>query len=267
MIELSTQQGSLQVRMAQITDIGGRPSNEDAYGKAVTDNLACFVVADGAGGHAGGDVAAHLAVTSALNAFKDDTAFGHHALRSYVEHASETVRVRKASQPDLHDMSTTIAALLIDLDNACAVWAHLGDTRVYHFRDDKLLTVTHDHSVIQRFVDAGLCEPSAVLTHPQRNILYAAIGSEGDTDFVVHPNIESIGPRDRFLICTDGLWAYLPDSVMAASLVCEHVDEWLAWLCDHAAQAAQDTRKRDNYTAIAITFAPSGQSTAHGDRP
>lgn len=258
MIDAPTHDCELKMQVAHVTGIGGRPSNEDAFGKSVVENLACLVVADGAGGHFGGDIAAQTAVNGLLKAFKDDAAFGHHALRSYVVSAADAVMARKAGEPELHEMSTTIAALLIDLGNASATWAHLGDTRIYHFRQKRLQHVTRDHSVIQRFVDAGLCEPDAVLTHPQRNVLYAAIGNEGDTDFVVHPRLETITVNDCFLICTDGLWAYLPQEELEASLeVAADVQAWLNDLCRRADASAVRSKRRDNFTAQAIWFTKS----------
>src|SRR5213595_3646195 len=123
-----------------------RDSNQDALGAAQHDQIACFVVADGAGGHRGGELAAKIVVESVLAKFASQCAFGARALLSYVEHAIAQVAQAKRGAPRLEQMSATVASLLIDQSNGRAVWAHLGDSRVYLFRAGRLHAVTRDHS-------------------------------------------------------------------------------------------------------------------------
>ena len=238
---------------ASINALGMRDSNQDAIGDARKAGVACFVVADGAGGHAGGEVASRLAVEAVLGAFLADPVFGASALLARVDAASASVAADQQQAPERQDMSTTLAVLLIEEQSARAVWAHLGDTRVYLFRDGRLLSVSKDHSLTQQLIDAGYASSGQLRTHPQRNILYAALGADGDTP-VALSDIALAQPGDAFLICTDGLWEWIVEDDMERSLrAAASAEEWLAALCAIAQTHASASRKvRDNYSAYAV---------------
>ncbi|MGZ8315881.1 MAG: PP2C family protein-serine/threonine phosphatase [Telluria sp.] len=238
---------------ASLSAQGMRETNQDAIGDASKAGIACYVVADGAGGHAAGEVASRLAVESMLGSFVGEPAFGTAALCAMVEQAAASVVHDKEARPERHDMSTTLAALLVDQHAGSAVWAHLGDTRVYMFRAGRLHSVSKDHSVTQQLIDAGYASAGQLRTHPQRNVLYAAIGAGGDTSAVV-TEPAPVRPGDAFLLCTDGLWEWVLDDDMERTLrAASGPEDWLAAMC-HLAQAnAGATRKvRDNYSAYAV---------------
>ncbi|UUZ53661.1 protein phosphatase 2C domain-containing protein [Massilia sp. H-1] len=132
-------------------------------------------------GHEGGEIASKVVVDSVLTRFRQSPAFGSEALLGYAASASSDVAKRKKHEPRLADMSTTVAALLIDRARGQALWAHLGDTRIYLFRNARLHTMSKDHSMTQQLIDAGYARAEQLRLHPQRNILFAAIGAEGDT--------------------------------------------------------------------------------------
>lgn len=238
---------------ASISALGMRESNQDAIGDARKGGVACFVVADGAGGHAAGEIASRIAVESVIGNFVAEPVFGAAALQSGVDHANASVARDKQQSPERHDMSTTLAVLLLDEQAARAVWAHLGDTRIYLFRDGRLLCVSKDHSLTQQLIEAGYASTSQLRTHPQRNILYAALGAGGDTPPVVSAEIDVRG-GDAFLVCTDGLWEWVVEDDMERSLrAANGPEEWLAALCTTAQTHAGATRKvRDNYSAYAV---------------
>ena len=264
MFDAAPEADPMDLRFAQITTVGDRRSNQDALGNVQQDGLACFVVSDGVGGQEGGEIASGIVVRSILERFLHESSFSPRALRSYVEYAIAQVAERKTEESHLQNMSTTVAALLIDQKNRCALWAHMGDTRVYLFRENKIQRVTKDHSVVQQFVDAGYCSADDLRTHPQRSTLYAAIGQEGDTDPEVVQEMIDVQDGDAFLICSDGLWEGLTDNDMEQALGTSHsAEKWLTDMCNIAdvmdrrsAGTITNTalRARDNCTAFAITL-------------
>jgi serine/threonine protein phosphatase PrpC len=246
------------LHFAQITQVGGRHSNQDALCHVRQDALSCFIVSDGVGGQKGGEIAASIAIQAIREQFLQELSFGPRALRSYIDHATARIAQRKSEEPHLQHMSTTVAVALIDQKNRCALWAHIGDTRIYRFRADKIKNVTKDHSVVQQFIDAGYCTADELRTHPQRNTLFAALGQEGDTLPEVTQKIVDIQDGDAFLLCTDGLWEWLTDDEIEQALhTAQSADEWLLNMCNIAdangacATNATD-RVRDNFTAFAI---------------
>jgi serine/threonine protein phosphatase PrpC len=253
--ELSADRG-LDLQHSQITDIGDRQVNQDAQASARQGGLACFVVSDGAGGHAGGEIASNLVVKAVIDSFLQELSFGVRALQFYVSQAITKVAQGKKADAQLKDMSATVAAVLIDKDNRCALWAHLGDTRIYLFRNDKVHWITRDHSLVQQFVDAGYCPTEALRTHPQRSVLYAAVGTDGDTPPEVTMDAMPLRDGDAFLLCTDGFWEWIAENEMEQSLAASiSVDEWLRKMRQIVEHNGNKSPKfRDNYTAQALWF-------------
>jgi serine/threonine protein phosphatase PrpC len=246
--------GGIRLSWAQASEIGMRSTNQDAMGAARNGELACFVVADGTGGHKGGEVASRIVVDSLLGAFAAEPAFGAPALLSYVGQSIAQVAQAKRGDQQLSAMSSTVAALLVDEQAACAVWAHLGDTRIYLFRAGRLLTVTKDHSLTQQLIDAGYASAAQLRTHPQRNILLAAIGAEGETPVASSEHAFALMPGDALLACSDGLWEWVLESDMELALLsAARSEDWLAAMCAKAdAAVAAAGSSRDNYSAYAI---------------
>ena len=244
----------LRLTCAKLSAIGMRASNQDAIGDARHDALTCFVMSDGAGGHEGGEVASRLVVDAILRKFGEEACFGPRALLSYFDHAIAAVALARRETAQRQDMSATAAALLVDRSNACAVWAHLGDTRIYHFRGARLLAATRDHSLTQQLIDAGYAKADELRIHPQRNILYAAVGAEGETLPTSSGDAVALENGDAFLICTDGLWEWVMEADMERTLAAAaNTDAWLDALCTLAdANIAAAGKVRDNYSVYAI---------------
>ncbi|MES2318231.1 MAG: protein phosphatase 2C domain-containing protein [Pseudomonadota bacterium] len=244
----------------RINEIGKRSTNQDTVGESFHESLAIFVVADGAGGHEGGEVASRVVVDAILTCFMEQPAFGPDALLSYAECASSDVASRKAAEPRYADMSTTVASLLIDRARGEALWAHLGDTRVYLFRGARLHAMSKDHSLTQQLIDAGYARPEHLRIHPQRNILFAAIGAEGDTQIELSAGATRLLPGDALLICTDGLWEWVVEADMERTLAqSSSSEQWLAAMCRLAADNIINTGKvRDNFSAYAILVHKAG---------
>ncbi len=239
---------------AQITEIGGRATNQDAIASAREDGMGCFVVADGTGGHQGGEIAAQLVTGSILEKFTQEASFSAHALGSYLDWAISKVALSKTENVALEHMSATVATILIDQSNRCALWAHLGDTRIYMFRQGKIRMISKDHSLVQRLVDGGYVNYSDIRQHPQRSVLFAAIGTQGDTAPEVSGETTALLDGDAFLLCTDGFWEWVHDHQMEHCLsLAKNSEEWLTAMSALAEfNIGTNYVKRDNFSAIAI---------------
>jgi len=176
-----------------------------------------FVVADGMGGHAGGDVASSLAIArlEGLDKPYDTTSAAEKALRDAISEAAvdliDTVHVR----PELAGMGTTVSALIMVDDYA--VIAHIGDSRIYLYRDDTLTQITTDHTFVQRLVDSGRITPEEARYHPRRSVLMRVLG-DMDPDPELDTFIMPTQPGDRWLLCSDGLSGVVDDAHTAKAL-------------------------------------------------
>ena len=166
----------LALEVALLSDPGGRTTNEDACGHWHSDRRLCCVLADGAGGHGGGDVASQLAVRHLLSALRRR----HGRCRGRLGRAGARRQPGAACRPGARhrcrSMHTTVVCLVIDFVDHRAHWAHAGDSRLYWFRDGRLIDRTRDHSLVQSLVDAGMLDEEALRTHPQRSELRSALG-------------------------------------------------------------------------------------------
>lgn len=237
---------------ASVTSKHGRPSNQDSAGYLILDGLACWVVADGLGGHNGGEVASRLAVEQIIAACEAQPRFSREALRSYLHAAQNAILAQQAAQPEIAAMRTTV--VLMTAHHQAALCAHLGDSRLYHFRQGTIIFQTRDHSVPQALVNAGELAPEAVRLHEDRNRLLRALGEDAE----LRPAISEprdILPGDAFLLCTDGFWEYVLEEDMQAALAgAATSQDWLKLMEERLRHAASiGTHKQpDNYTAIGI---------------
>ncbi|MES2932830.1 MAG: PP2C family serine/threonine-protein phosphatase [Pseudomonadota bacterium] len=249
-----TSRKKISLLVAQLNAIGSRPSNEDSLAVGDQDDLACFVISDGTGGHAAGEVASRLVAQEVIDRFMLEASFGTRALRSYIDSASAKVALNKRLHREQQDMSATVAALLIDQKNSRCVWGHMGDTRLYLFRNHKISAMTKDHSLAQRFIEAGFGTQVELRMHPQRSMLFAAIGADGgiQPDITVSP--VELHPGDAFLICSDGFWEWVREPEMELCLAdAGSVQDWLDAMNSLAELHVQAANKlRDNFSAIAL---------------
>ncbi len=226
----------LTPRHAAATHVGRvRQSNEDRY--YADPGAGIFVVADGMGGHAAGEVAAEIASTligKRLSAAADTGeiaqtgaeaqagAATHKAsaaelattLEAAIAEADQRILDRARSDPACSGMGTTVTALCTRADSY--VVGHVGDSRAYRLRDGRLERITRDHTLVQQEVDRGTLTEEQARTHPRSNILTRALGIAGRLEIDVYQGI--LEPGDRILLATDGLTTMLPDSEIAAIL-------------------------------------------------
>ena len=245
-----------QLGLATLSSRGGRANNEDACGHSRSPRRLCCVVADGAGGHCGGDVASKLVVRHII----DQTVLAPLARVDEVQDllidTNAQVRRHQSESDRTGDMHSTVVALFVDLERQEALWGHAGDSRLYLFRDGQMLCHTRDHSVVQSMVDAGLLMPEQIRTHPRRSELLSALGSAPE-DLLVstadHP--WPLKPHDVFLLCTDGLWEHVNEAEMCASLSrSADPKAWLARLEERVLLHAAESGKtgHDNFSGIAV---------------
>jgi len=201
------------------SDIGClRQNNEDSFGYWEPEDDKQFlrkgrlaVVADGMGGYEGGQEASRLAVETLMAVYRD---FGgddpQAALIEGLQAAHEQIRQYSFAHPELRGMGTTCTAAAIVQD--ALYYVHVGDTRLYLIRDGHITRVTRDHSYVGRLVESGMISSEEAETHPQRNILTAALGTNPDLIMDSPGRPEPLRPEDVLLICSDGLWGQVRDS-------------------------------------------------------
>ncbi len=222
-----------------------RKGNEDTC--AASPELGAFIVCDGMGGAAAGEVASHLATQAFLQSLRNHAgAAPESRLKSAIHAANQSVYQRSRTAHHLEGMGTTLVALLHLPDTLTL--AHVGDSRAYLLRGGRLTRLTHDHSLVEDQVRSGDLTPTQAAQHPWRNIITRAIGSQP----VVEPDILSLDPHrgDLFLLTSDGLTNELPDSTIAEVLTRPRLD--LANLCQILIDCANQAGGRDNITVLLL---------------
>jgi PPM family protein phosphatase len=198
---------TVTLRYAARSDVGlVRSNNQDsAY---AGPNL--LVVADGMGGHAGGDVASALTIAALVGLDRPDHSSDQSMseLERSIDRARQDLVDATTADPDLAGMGTTVTALLKS-GNTLAM-AHLGDSRAYLLRDGTLAQVTVDHTFVQHLVDTGRITPDEAETHPQRNVVMRVLG-DFDLDLTPDLSIREAVPGDRWMLCSDGLSGFVPN--------------------------------------------------------
>ncbi|KWT65635.1 MULTISPECIES: protein phosphatase 2C domain-containing protein [unclassified Variovorax] len=237
---------ALSVSLAALSQTGRRERNEDAFGYWEGAGSLVAVLCDGAGGHGGGQTASRAAVTHVLEAFALHPEVSVNALQWLVHGANRAVVAQQVAGTLTADMRTTIVVLLLDLQSGAALWAHVGDSRLYRWRDAQLLGRTRDQTLEQRLRDAGLSAAGTVSGQ-----LTSALGSPEGFDFETLEAPQVLASGDALLLCTDGLWSAFDELAMARSLAgCSGVQAWLDRLEAGVEQAGRSDQ--DNYSALAV---------------
>lgn len=232
---------------------GCREHNEDSYLMRTKDNFGLFVVADGLGGHGHGEIASKEAVKSIENCFMKFSGNEEPAvfLKRALTEAQDAIEKCQSSYSDDKPMSSTAVCLMIDGNKA--VWVHIGDSRLYMFRNNELLLRTRDHSIPQMLVKLGTITEDEIRSHPDRSRLLCTLGMPwtGYEPFTLSEPVV-INEGDAFLLCTDGFWEYITEKEMCACLKStKNTQEWLQAMTDVVLQNGKD-QKMDNYTAVCI---------------
>jgi protein phosphatase len=236
-----------------------RDGNEDAF--CVRADLGLYVVADGMGGHAAGEVASRLAVET-IESFVNDTrtadlsstwplpydtdlSLDGNRLKAAIQLANRRLTAAMGDNDELRGMATTAVAVLITAKGATA--AHVGDSRVYRFRAGKLTGLTEDHSWVNEQVRAGLMTDADARRHPWRNVVTRAITGGDDPQPELAPLQLLAG--DRILLCSDGLSSVVPNEQIASMM---GTTDTLDHICAALITAANDAGGPDNITVVII---------------
>ena len=189
------------------TDVGRvREGNEDAF--AIEPPL--YAVADGMGGHRGGEVASQLALQTVVERFRA----GQGSLADQVQEANRAVYERSATDRKVTGMGTTLTAATVAGDRAHLV--HVGDSRAYLLRAGALRQLTEDHTLVNRMVKAGEIAEREAAVHPHRNVILRALGQ--DPDVAIDEQDVGLIEGDRLLLCSDGLTVMVPEDQLQAIL-------------------------------------------------
>ena len=241
------------LRAGHATNVGQiRSNNEDSFLMVREHEL--YGVADGMGGHQGGEVASALAVRLAE---ENATEPNLEILEDAVRLANRTIFEQAGGDPGLHGMGTTFVAVqLVDTPEEevpVIGWVNVGDSRLYLFRDDEVVQLSHDHSLVEDLVRDGRLSPEEAAVHPQRNILTRALGI--DIDVKVDSGTVLPFTGDRFLLCSDGLSNEVTNEQMAAVLRrLADPDEAAAELV----RQANEHGGRDNITVVVVDVVDDG---------
>jgi PPM family protein phosphatase len=251
----------MRVEVSMLSRTGARERNEDALGVWSHDGVCYCVLADGAGGLGGGDRASKLAVGRMLASLQSRPACSADAISASLHAANAAVVEAQREDARFASMRATAVLLALDTVGRRAVWGHLGDSRLYCFRDGGVVVQTVDHSVVQEMVLAGYLRADQMRSAPERSQLLGALGDAGE--FAPHIQGEgfTVQPGDAFLLCTDGCWEPVDEVQMAADLAqTETAADWLR--CLQQRIVARAAPRQDNYSAIAVRCAAAARPAA-----
>ncbi len=248
------------INIEGMTDTGLiRAHNEDSIGNDLSIGLA--VLADGMGGHKGGEVASALAVNSVLNDLPgelercknleiDENVSGYSyqsmAIKNVVEKANSIIFKAASKQIQYEGMGTTIVVTMF-YDNRLTV-AHVGDSRMYRLRDHAMTQITNDHSLLQELIDRGFYTPEEAEKSLNKNLVTRALGIE-DT-IKVDVTEEIVLPNDSYLLCSDGLSDMVDDRRI--TMIMEENSTHIESACSELIQQALDNGGHDNVSVIII---------------
>ena len=238
----STPMRRLRLTWGGATDQGRiRANNQDA----MYADSGLFVVADGMGGHQGGEVAANLAVRTLTNAERSD----REQLREAVAEANRVVHQTALEEAELHGMGTTLTTLAVsqEANTHQFVILNVGDSRIYRHRDGQLEQLTEDHSYVAELVRRGELDDEAAQVHPYRNMLTRAIGVHAEVE-IDEWLLEPVS-GDRFMLCSDGLTNELADLEIAEQL---RFDKDPSTTAKALVGLANERGGRDNSTVLIV---------------
>lgn len=236
---------------------GQRDRQEDRLwiGMDAAGERALLAVADGMGGHGGGDVAAQILVDAAAAGFRAVQTPPCNVRRLLADICVEAHRSLVARYGHGVSAPRTTCALLY-LEGRKATWTHLGDSRIYRVRQRRAEALTEDHSVLQLLLATGQVRPEDARNHPDQGRLLKCIGGREAPDLEI--NEAQVEAGDVFVLCTDGVWGALDDSTLGRISTGALPEEAAASLVTTAVRAAAADGQGDNASAIVARVGPEG---------
>lgn len=237
------------VTFYKYTNQGGRKINEDNCGIACNGDNFCFVVADGLGGHGGGDVASRMAVDAVCDTFAVD-GWSEHFFSDAFALAQKNILTEQERLHTPSRMKTTLVILV--LSDGKIHWAHVGDSRLYYFKGTRIKKRTIDHSVPQMLALSGEIKDEDIRHHPDRNRLIRVMGNRGEKPRFEEENPIKLSGTQYFLLCTDGWWELVDEQYMEQSLKNNSALEGWVQQMEREIQKNGQGSEMDNYTCIVI---------------
>lgn len=251
----------LEISVATCSECGQRAGNEDALRVGASGGTQYAVLSDGAGGHERGAEASRRVVDHVEAALRpvasvfDADHLTHALLSAHVALQRDQVGAQGRRR-----MHATVVALWIDTRHDQALWAHVGDSRLYRLRYGAVDLLTVDDSVVQRLLVGGVLTPQQAQNHPMKNQLLAAVGMQDEVEPHTLAQPEPLVDGDAFLLCTDGWWAALTEDQIISTLTDAATPQgWLAAMCELI--LAQAVPGQDNFSAIAVWVTDPAEST------
>ena len=180
-----------------------RKVNEDSFYISHEKNV--LAVADGMGGYVGGEIASKTAVEAIAYYFKNFNYAAPVQLEKAIQYANSSIISKTLIDPSLKGMGTTVS--MVTLARHMAFWGHVGDSRIYLYREGVFSQISVDHTIVQVLLDKGKITEEEALNHPQRHVLTRAVGV--DSNLIVDTGAFEVQPNDRILICSDGLTSFI----------------------------------------------------------
>lgn len=240
----------MKLQYAARTDVGMiRSGNEDNFAVDYNDHRGLFVVADGMGGHAAGEVASEMAVQILLRDLAElrdvEPDGAGDRLSRALRDANHAIHQRTMTEVDKQGMGTTVSVLVVS--GGQYLIGQVGDSRVYLLRDGALRQLTKDHSYVQEQVDAGFLTPEQARYHPYSNVITRCVGASPDVEPDVYRG--TVRPGDTFLVASDGLTGMVDDWRLQQLLMARTTAERVV----HSLIAEANSRGGlDNITAIVV---------------
>jgi serine/threonine protein phosphatase PrpC len=255
----------MKTAIAQINRLGNRFQNEDRLIVTEDGDSILLVVADGMGGHGGGDIAAQVLVDTLDQYFrrsKKPIASPRAFLRNAIEAAHGNIlKAGKQQQPPIEPRTTCVACII---QGSTVTWSHVGDSRLYLLRDSRILARTIDHSYVEELFRQGLISESDMLTHPKRSYITQCVGASNHLPDISYTERDDLQADDVLLLCSDGLWSELKDKDLLKLPGTPNLDTALNDLASRAEGNAYP--QSDNISAIALRMLDCNTATST-DRP
>ena len=210
--------------VCEYSNQGGREYNEDSVGHQVIGTNGIFVVADGLGGHQFGELASACVIETLVGDFDGD--FNNNPTKWLEEQIKlSNQRILEHQREKSAILKSTVVALAID--NGKAVWANVGDSRLYFIRDRELISITNDHSVAYKKYKAGEISREQIKTDEDQSCLLRTLGGEDRNQPEIYDHNVKVKVDDAFMLCSDGVWEYISDEeVLIDYLKSQNAQEW-----------------------------------------
>lgn len=239
---------------------GPRPYNQDRLAYSYSKDALLLVVADGMGGHRHGEIAAQLAVTTMTESFQrlavPSLSSPAKFLIDHIQQIHDMIDQVMQEREMLEAPRTTIVAAIVQ--RGVLYCAHVGDSRLYHFRDGHLLYRTEDHSVVQSLYNKGIINKDDMSTHPYRHKVYSCLGGDVPPKIDLSDRQELL-EGDTILLCTDGVWGAIDDNDIKQTLSGPSISENITSLLNQSEAASKVNG--DNMSAIGLQWGDKQRSS------